>query len=148
MINRNYSASKNSGGNQQSNKEKEIEDFSKTFFLKTYQHFGNMFEADVPLDKIFEDINKFVKDKCGAITTTQIRNIYGKVVQIGNVTELKMLRPNLAYIAARQKTDNAKAIVQFLDKLIKDVKDENSLKSFKKVMETIVAYHKYHHNSK
>ncbi len=124
------------------------EDFKSTIFKDTYTYLNNIYGEKVPLDKIFEDISNFVKNKCEAITTTQIRNIYGKIVPIDNVADLKMLRPNLAYIAARQKTNNAKAIVKFLDELIKDVNDENSLKSFKKVMETIVAYHKYHHNSK
>ncbi len=124
------------------------EDFKSTLFKDTYSYLNNIYGENVPLDKVLETLSKFVNDKCKSITTTQIRNIYGKVVPINNVTELKMLRPNLAYIAARQGKPEAKDVITFLDGLIKEVKDENSLESFKKVMETIVAYHKYHHNSK
>ena len=84
----------------------------------------------------------------------QLRNIYAKIVDCDTVKSLKMLRPNLAYIAAKQK--NAKDVVMFLDQLIQDVKDDpkqdvednKHLISFKKVMEAIVAYHKFHHNTK
>lgn len=129
-------------------------DFKETYFKTTYQYLNNINEENIELDMVFNAISKFVKVECKSITTTQLRNIYAKIVNCDTVKSLKMLRPNLAYIAARQK--NAKDVVMFLDQLIQDVKDDpkqdvednKHLISFKKVMEAIVAYHKFHHNTK
>ncbi|MDO4763649.1 MAG: type III-A CRISPR-associated protein Csm2 [Flavobacteriaceae bacterium] len=121
----------------------------ETYFKETYQYLLNLKDDNVPLDNVFSNIETFVKEECRAITTTQLRNIYSKIISVSDVASLKMLRPNIAYIAARQigkAQYQAKNVVMFYDKLIQGVKDEKHLESFKKVMEAIVAYHKYHHN--
>lgn len=112
------------------------------YFKETYDSLLNL-ENDKDLDKTFDSISKFVKEKGSAITTTQLRNIYGKIVKAETFQSLKMIRPNLAYIAAREK--KAKNIVMFFEELIKGVDSEIKLKSFKKTMEAVVAYHKFHH---
>ena len=54
-----------------------------------------------------------------------------------------MLRPNLVYIAARQGKE-VEPIIDFFNQLIKGINGEEQLKSFKKVMESVVAYHKFY----
>ncbi len=106
-------------------------------------------DAKDNLDTIINEINsKFVKSYVFSISSSQLRNIYHKIINVKNETELKLLRPNLAYIAARQtgnseKKEYAKLAIQFIDELITKV-NENNLADFKKFMEIVVAYHKYH----
>ena len=143
--------SENNGNNKNSTvkdqeKQSSVDDIKNQYFNGTYDYLLKLFEENTPLNEVFNSIEKFVKNECKVITTTQLRNIYAKVVLAEKNSELKMLRPNLAYIAARQ--NKAKNIIKFIDQLIQKVNNEQQLKSFKKVMESFVAYHKFHHNSK
>lgn len=162
MMNNNYKGSNNHNNSGRQNQEKKpltCEEIKKKYFSKTYDKLLLISTGDkeIPLDDIFKDINAFVEKgflqkslgnkKIPYISTTQLRNVYAKMVPIKAVNDIKMLRPNLAYIAARQNTKEAKEIIDFLDGLIKEIKDLVHLESFKKVMEAIVAYHKYHYNN-
>ena len=121
----------------------EKKDIQKEYFSQTYAHLLNLFADGVPLDKVYDDIAKFIKENHTMITTTQLRNIYSRVVDADSVQEVKMLRPNLVYIAARQGK-GVEPIISFFNQLIKGINDEEQLKSFKKVMEAVVAYHKFY----
>ncbi len=98
------------------------------------------------LDKVFEKIEKFVKNYAESVTTSQLRNVYNEIVKIQSVGDLKLIRPHLAYVAARQDKEKAKAkeFMAFIDLLIQQVNTEKELESFKKTMEAIVAYHKFY----
>ena len=155
MSKQNYSnhshQHKKNGNNKNSTvkdqeKQSSVDDIKNQYFNGTYDYLLKLFEENTPLNEVFNSIEKFVKNECKVIITTQLRNIYAKVVLAEKNSELKMLRPNLAYIAARQ--NKAKNIIKFIDQLIQKVNNEQQLKSFKKVMESFVAYHKFHHNSK
>ena len=121
----------------------EKKDIQKEYFSQTYVHLLNLFADGVPLDKVYDDIAKFIKENHTMITTTQLRNIYSRVIDADSVQEVKMLRPNLVYIAARQGK-GVEPIISFFNQLIKEINDEEQLKSFKKVMEAVVAYHKFY----
>ena len=121
----------------------EKKDIQKEYFSQTYVHLLNLFADGVPLDKVYDDIAKFIKENHTMITTTQLRNIYSRVIDADSVQEVKMLRPNLVYIAARQGK-GVEPIIDFFNQLIKEINDEEQLKSFKKVMEAVVAYHKFY----
>ena len=121
----------------------EKKDIQKEYFSQTYAHFLNLFADGVPLDKVYDDIAVFIEKNHKMITTTQLRNIYSRVVDADSVQEVKMLRPNLVYIAARQGKD-VEPIINLFNQLIKEINDEEQLKSFKKVMEAVVAYHKFY----
>lgn len=121
----------------------EKKDIQKEYFSQTYAHLLNLFADGVPLDKVYDDIAKFIKENYTMITTTQLRNIYSRVVDADSVQEVKILRPNLVYIAARQGK-GVEPIIDFFNQLIKGINDEEQLKSFKKVMEAVVAYHKFY----
>lgn len=137
----------------------------KEIFPNSHSYLLKLKDKDTPIDKIYSETENFVKnyflykyfDKKEnkekynpIITTTQLRNIYAKLISIQKVNELKMLCPNLMYIAARQQgkqKEKAKETIMYLIELIKNVKDENELYSFKKIMEAIVAYHKFYNST-
>ena len=96
------------------------------------------------IDKIFTHIEKYVKHYTVSVTTTQLRNIYNEIVKIESIGDLKLIRPHLAYVAARQEKDKAKEFMTFIDLLIQKVNTNDELDSFKKTMEAIVAYHKFY----
>lgn len=101
-------------------------------------------QKELPVDTIINAVEKFVKNYANVITPTQLRNIYSKIKGVDSSLELKLLRPNLAYVAARQGKKEAKEMIAFIDLLIQET-DDKSLDSFKKLMEIIIAYHKFHH---
>ncbi|MEX2513507.1 MAG: type III-A CRISPR-associated protein Csm2 [Cyclobacteriaceae bacterium] len=94
-------------------------------------------------------IEEFVKNRFfdGAkeyISTHQLRNIYDKVLKC-NENNIQLIRPKLAYVAARQQKAEAKELVKFFNELIKDIENSPSkLESFKIFFEAIVAYHKFY----
>jgi CRISPR-associated protein Csm2 len=96
------------------------------------------------LDKVFKLTDQFVEKYAESVSTSQLRNVYNEVVKIQSVEDLKLIRPHLAYVAARQDKNNAREFIAFIDLLIQQVNTKNELESFKKTMEAIVAYHKYY----
>ncbi|MDX1904540.1 MAG: type III-A CRISPR-associated protein Csm2 [Thermonemataceae bacterium] len=104
------------------------------------------FKQSDKIDKVFGKTEEFVKEYGQEVSTHQLRNIFQEIKKAKEVASLKLIRPNLAYIAGRMdnKSQKAKTFVAFLDSLIKEVKDENSLENFKDFMEAVVAYHKFY----
>lgn len=96
------------------------------------------------IDKVFTHIEEFVKNYTDSVSTTQLRNIYNEIVKIESIGDLKLIRPHLAYVAARQEKYNAKEFMAFVDLLVQKVNTDDDLHSFKKTMEAIVAYHRFH----
>ena len=96
------------------------------------------------LDALLEEIERFVKELGTQVTTSQIRNVYDKIIKAQDCNGLKMIRPQLAYIAGRDKSDNQKKFLAFIDGIIKTVREEEQRKSFKVFFEAIVAYHKFY----
>lgn len=92
--------------------------------------------------KIINSIEEMMKIYAQEITYTQMRNLYGIVKEAKQVISLHRTRPRIAYIQARQSGDKAKKFVEFIIDLMKVVTDENQLKEFDELMETMVAYHK------
>ena len=96
------------------------------------------------LDALLEETERFVKELGTQVTTSQIRNVYDKIIKAQDCNGLKMIRPQLAYIAGRDKNDNQKKFLAFIDGIIKTVREEEQRKSFKVFFEAIVAYHKFY----
>ena len=154
-----HSQSKFDSGNQR--EAKTLHDFAQEVKSEYFGEalFGQLLQLNtpdaelqkkLPVDAIINAVETFVKAYANAISPTQLRNIYSKIKGVKSSLELKLLRPNLAYIAARQqndKKDNAKKIIAFIDLLIQNT-DDKSLDSFKKLMEIIIAYHKFHNTQK
>jgi CRISPR-associated protein Csm2 len=107
------------------------------------------FKQSDKIDAIFEKTEAFVKEYGKDVSTHQLRNIFQEIKKAKDVASLKLIRPNLAYIAGRlDNKEEVKTFVAFLDSLIKEVKDETTLENFKDFMEAIVAYHKFFYGSK
>jgi CRISPR type III-A-associated protein Csm2 len=120
---------------------------------KTKAHFGTTYADLLQMhlsrqpDDLIEKIREFVKEegKSATVTTHQLRNIYDKVKGLPEteegLVELKLLRPMLAYIAARQTT--MRTMAALFDDLIKSASKPIDVKGMKNFMQAVVAYQKY-----
>lgn len=91
---------------------------------------------------IVDCIENTMKQYANEITYTQMRNIYNELLNADTVTAIQMLRPKIAYIHSRLDKENAKDITSFVADLMKEIKLENQIKPFLKLIESMVAYHK------
>ncbi|SHK20804.1 Protein of unknown function [Anaerobranca californiensis DSM 14826] len=106
---------------------------------------------DEQMDKYDEFCNKAKEYaellKKSKVTTSKIRKIYARIMQAKKVSDLKKLRPLLAYTAGRD--NKAKYFMELLDQLIEkmtlqeDEQGKKQVENFKTFMEAIVAYRKY-----
>jgi CRISPR-associated protein Csm2 len=113
-------------------------------FSATYSELLKMSTTE-KLDDVLKSIERFVLDFGVKVSTSQLRNVYDKVAKTKSINELKLIRPQLAYIAGRATTDkdNIKKFLAFIDSLIKLVDSEEKRKEFKTFFESVVAYHKF-----
>lgn len=101
-------------------------------------------------DELINKIEKLVSYEAEYLSASQLRNVYDKIISANDLMALKMIRPQLAYMAGRvtgRDSFKIKSFLSFIDYLIKETTEEN-LDTFKKFMEMIVAYHKYHSKTK
>lgn len=99
-------------------------------------------------------IQEFVTLKLKGVKTAQLRNVFHRVKRAENFFEVVMLRPKLAYTAARSDQNGLKILMFLLDSLIqgghklqagrndKDL-EQRHLKNLKMFFESVIAYHKY-----
>jgi CRISPR-associated protein Csm2 len=85
--------------------------------------------------------------KNGNLTTSQIRNIYGGVKQMEmrgfDPNEFVLLKPKLAYAAARANADGARTLKDVLSWAIDEVgEDPAKFARFVDLFEAILAYHR------
>jgi CRISPR-associated protein Csm2 len=125
-----------------------MSNIKEDFFKETYPYLLRMKEKDIPADKVIKSIKMFVEKTGRAISSSQLRNIYSKILSVkeDNLTELQLIRPKLAYVAARQQRGEAKELVRFFDDMISEVKTPEQLRSFKTFFESVIAYHKFYHD--
>ena len=107
-------------------------------------------EGGQPLVDAAEELGESLKKH--GLKTSQIRKVYGAVkkIQVSEVfrqNDLIMLKPKLAYAAARNKavTDLKDALTQAIDKVIDEVGEEKKkfkFKNFVDFFEATLAYHK------
>ncbi|MFQ3610511.1 MAG: type III-A CRISPR-associated protein Csm2 [Fimbriimonadales bacterium] len=98
--------------------------------------------------KLAEEVGRQVKTE--GLTTSQIRNIYGMVKKMEMRQgmsdwhhELVMLKPKMAYAAARATGKGAKTLAHVLSTAIDAVgEDREMFKRFVDLFEAILAYHK------
>ena len=113
------------------------------FFSSIFSELLNMSKT-ANLDNVLHTIEKFVSEEGQNLSTSQLRNIYDKVLKAQNINELKLVRPNLAYIAGRSSNDKEKSLLAFIDLLIKSVSSETQIQEFKIFFEAVVSYHKFY----
>jgi CRISPR-associated protein Csm2 len=150
MYNQNYQKNREGGGNQNRPPQQPKKTFGelgehvkKQFFSRTFSELLNMSKA-LQLDDILESIEKFVAAEGANLSTSQLRNIYDKAIKAGTQNELKLIRPNLAYIAGRSGNEKEKSLLAFIDLLIKEVNSDEKVKEFHIFFEAVVAYHKFY----
>lgn len=112
-------------------------------YLKSHMADILNFRNTPQIDDLLTHLKDYARDKGRNITTSQVRNIFSKVKRPGLThQQLQMIRPKLAYIAARQKTGKAEQVVNFLENIVKNVKNDVQVKDFVAFFEAFVAYHK------
>ena len=148
-LNRNSSSGNSKNRLLQKDKktfEQLAQDVKTQFFSDNFVELLNMSKT-TNLDEILETIEKFVSEEGKNLSTSQLRNIYDKAIKTQNANELKLIRPNLAYIAGKSSNDREKSLLAFIDFLIKSVHSDEQVKEFKTFFEAVVAYHKYYGNN-
>jgi CRISPR-associated protein Csm2 len=95
------------------------------------------------IDSLLDDIKSYAKDFGGQLNTSQLRNIFSKVLSADTPLSLKLLRPKIIYVAARQQKSEAKRVVEFFESLIQKVDTNEKVKNYQSFMEAFVAYHKH-----
>ncbi len=131
-----FEQTKDDRGRYQVTKIKKVEKLILKLALNIPNLSAEKYDEFCNLTKEYVNEKNFQKN----ITTSKIRNIFTAVNNAKNIKNLKMLRPKLAYLAGRDK--NTKFFMNDLDKLIKQVSNEDELKSFKQYFEAIVCYKK------
>ncbi|MCD6363127.1 MAG: type III-A CRISPR-associated protein Csm2 [Synergistetes bacterium] len=112
----------------------------KEFIKENALRINSITDPDV-LNKFCEKVRRFAKwDKANY---RQIRNIYNAIKSINSIEELIKLRPILAYIGARNDIRN---LTDFLEDLIRAIRNNKELMSFKKFMEMFICYKRVERN--
>jgi|SRR5690625_691342 len=101
------------------------------------------YQEDDNMDVFIQQVEKFVEEKGKQLSSTQLRNIYDKILNTDDLISLKMIRPQLAYLAGRESNYGSKELLSFINILIIETTEE-SIENFKQFMQMIIAYHKYY----
>jgi len=129
----NYSSKAKSKGRKNFRLSDLAEEVKKEFFADE-NLFKDLFKlkSSTCLDKVFDQLELMVKYYANSVTTSQLRNVYAEIVKTKKPNDLKLLRPKLAYIAARQDHLNAKKFMAFIDHLIQQVNTEERIAIFQR----------------
>ena len=81
------------------------------------------------LNHLIDLIQKFVEKNGKNITTTQLRNIFAAIKEVPEEDRkrLSLLRPKIAYIAARQQRKEARIFTDLIGDLMKKVQSPSSI---------------------
>lgn len=102
--------------------------------------------------KALKQLEKFIKQNAYGVTSTQLRNIYDRVLHIQESfntdgdknRQMQLLRPKLLYLIARENKKGTVKLMLFLIESINELKNQkNGLKAFQKLLEKVVGIHKY-----
>ncbi len=120
-------------------------------------HKGNKQKPDYDLKSIFRDfrsdkldvysdsldkIKKLVQDM--NLTTSQLRNVFNRVIREDTAMGLQRVRPLLAYLAGRNRSKGVKFFLDSLGEIIKDIRQNEEVKDFRKFLEAVICYKKYY----
>ena len=95
------------------------------------------------IDSLLKQIQDYAMLFAKKLNTSQLRNIFSKVLKATTPLSLKLLRPKIIYVAARQQNNDAKRVVEFFEGMIQSVDTNEKVKNYQSFMEAFVAYHKY-----
>lgn len=91
------------------------------------------------VDKVYDALQSFLEKNARGVTTTQLRNIYNDM-EAKLLKALQLMKPALAYTAARQDKLESVKLVFLLMELLEKAWSKDT---FMTTMETIVSIHKY-----
>lgn len=98
-------------------------------------------------EKIVEDAKKIAQHISKSVKMHQLRKIFRELKMIRNFEKdkkrLNMLRPTLAYTAARFGSE-MRDFQQILDNIIKKVNSQTHLDNLRDFMEALIAYQRYY----
>lgn len=110
-------------------------------------------EVKIAIEKIEYAIKEINNERDSDIVKThQIRTMFSLLKEIKDEKKLYEIMPRLKYIGARQKGESGKFIVGLIELLIgkieKNTETEKKtlIKGLLYIMESIIAYHKFHIN--
>ena len=89
-----------------------------------------------------EELNRYVESRMGKVTTSQLRNVFNRVMKEKGALGLQRVRPLLAYLAGRNK--NAKNFLDSLDRIVREINTDEGVNEFKKFLEAIICYKRYY----
>jgi CRISPR/Cas system CSM-associated protein Csm2 small subunit len=95
------------------------------------------------INQILNGFQNYLQQNVKGITSTQLRNIFSKMLTVRDFKALKRLRPVLVYTAARQGTRESVKLIFLILELLKQVNSESDKKEFLYVIEVLVSLHKY-----
>ncbi|MEM1123806.1 MAG: type III-A CRISPR-associated protein Csm2 [Bacteroidota bacterium] len=94
-------------------------------------------------DVVIDQLQQFIRANVTGITATQLRNVYGKILDEASRGKLAQMRPVLAYTAARQEREESQKLIFFIQSLLRQISHEAHQKAFVQLMERVVAIHKF-----
>lgn len=136
-------------GHRRSGRGKEVGDDEQRFKENLKRAFGEKYTRFIldfqkeEYNDLVTKIKSYVATNARNITTSQLRNVFTKVLQAREPFNAHLLRPKLAYVAGRADKPAMKELVYLLDELIQAIQNERHLKNFKDFFEAIIAYHRF-----
>jgi len=125
--------------------------FIERYFHDTADSVLNIDSADnLIVKKIISDTKLMMKEVCkaGAITYSQLRNVYQLMKEDGmTFKDIQLVRPKIAYVQARLEKKEGQKFLEMIDDFIEridpdEAKAAEQIKNLQAFMQSIVAYHK------
>jgi len=106
------------------------------------------------LSKFLDDMESYIekisfKDgkRIESITNGQVRVLYNLINQTESLQELQLVRPKIAFVAAKQNSETSKKIIKSLLNIISKTELEEQHQSIKNFMASFLHYHKFYNPS-
>jgi CRISPR/Cas system CSM-associated protein Csm2 small subunit len=101
----------------------------------------NMLELE-ELRTFMDKFEEFVKqDHVTNLTSGQVRTIYSIIHDTQTPQEMHLKRPELAFVAAKQDSENAKEVIKYFLEILKKT-DEGNINNIKDFTASFLKYHK------
>ncbi len=92
------------------------------------------------VDSALNALDRFLQKNFRGITSTQLRNIYDRINNAGNLKKTKLLKPVLVYTAARQARRESIKLIFLILELIRQA---DNFEQLKQILQALVSIHKY-----
>lgn len=101
------------------------------------------------LRTLLDDVEGFVKQKeVSNLTAGQVRTIYAIIQEVEDIKGLHLKRPELAFVAAKQDSNNVKEVLNFFMDIIKQATTKEHLQNIKDFTASFLKYHKLYGTNK